>query len=69
MDNLVFRAAASKNGSIFGFTGSNIAEGNELLKWVRQLNGIKSARLYISEEVLHVFDWLQPEVEQRIMTK
>lgn len=64
--NLVFRASFPKGGSIFGFTGSNIAEGNELLKWVRKLRGVKSAKIYISEEVLHVYDWLEREVKHRI---
>lgn len=64
--NLVFRASFPKGGSIFGFTGSNIAEGNELLKWVKKQRGVKSARIYISEEVLHVYDWLEREVKHRI---
>jgi DNA-binding Lrp family transcriptional regulator len=62
--NLVFRANASTSGSIFGFTGANVAEGNEMLKWVRQLDGVKTADIYISEEVIHVFDWLEKEVEK-----
>ena len=67
IDNLVFRADASENGSIFGFTGSNIAEGNELLRWVRRLPAVRSAKMNIVEEVVHVFDWLEREVERRSM--
>lgn len=66
IDNLVFKASASKNGSIFGFTGSNITEGNELLKWVKQLDGVRAARITIAEEVIHVFDWLEREVEKQL---
>jgi len=64
--NLVFRASDSSNGSIFGFTGANLAEGNEVLGWVRQLNGVRAARMNISEEVVHVFDWLETEVDRRV---
>jgi DNA-binding Lrp family transcriptional regulator len=64
--NLIFKASFPKGGSIFGFTGSNIAEGNELLKWAKKHRGVKSARIYISEEVLHVYDWLEREVKHRI---
>ena len=49
-------------GSIFGFTGANIAEGNEMVKWAEQLDGVKAANICISEEV---FDWLEKEVESR----
>jgi DNA-binding Lrp family transcriptional regulator len=65
ISNLVFTASSSKDGSIFGFTGSNISEGNDLLKWVRQLNHVKSAQLNISEEVFYIFDWLEREVASR----
>ena len=64
--NLVFRANASETGSIFGFNGANIAEGSEIVKWVRQLDGVKAAKIYISEEVIHVFDWLAREVKTKL---
>lgn len=63
--NLVFKASASKNDLIFGFNGTNIAQGNELLKWAKKLPGVKSARLNIVENVVHVYDWLEREVGMR----
>jgi DNA-binding Lrp family transcriptional regulator len=65
IENLVFRASASKTGSIFGFTGANVAEGSEILNWVKKLPGVKAARMNIVEEILHVFDWLEGEVKTR----
>ncbi|MGI0081593.1 MAG: hypothetical protein ACRECH_18485 [Nitrososphaerales archaeon] len=65
IDNLVFRASASKNVSIFGFNGANVAEGTEILKWVKKLQGVKSAKMNIVEDVVHVYDWLEREVSER----
>jgi DNA-binding Lrp family transcriptional regulator len=65
IDNLVFKASASKNDLIFGFNGRNVTEGNEILKLVKKLPGVKSAKMNIVEQVVHVFDWLENEVDKR----
>jgi DNA-binding Lrp family transcriptional regulator len=67
--NLVFSAADSRNGSIFGFTGRNVAEGNEILRWVKEQPGVKSARMNIVEEVVYVFDWVERELETLSSTR
>jgi DNA-binding Lrp family transcriptional regulator len=64
--NLVFRASDSQNGSVFGFTGANVAEGNEILEWVRKQPKVKSADLIITEKVVQVFDWLESEVQRQL---
>ncbi|MDA4133022.1 MAG: Lrp/AsnC family transcriptional regulator, partial [Thaumarchaeota archaeon] len=48
IEDLVFRAAYSTNGLVFGFTGSNIAAGTEILRWVRRQEGVSSARMNIT---------------------
>lgn len=63
--NLVFRASAAKNDLIFGFNGTNIAEGSEILKLVKKVPEVKSAKLNIVENVVHVYDWIEKEVEER----
>jgi DNA-binding Lrp family transcriptional regulator len=65
IEDLVFRAAYSTNGLVFGFTGSNIAAGTEILRWVRRQEGVSSARMNITEEVVHAYDWLEKEVAKR----
>lgn len=65
IDNLVFRAGAAKNDLIFGFNGTNVGEGNEILKWVKKLPGVKTVRMNIVEYVVHVFGWLSKEVDKR----
>jgi DNA-binding Lrp family transcriptional regulator len=65
IDDLVFRATYSTNGLIFGFTGANVAEGTEILQWVKRQDGVSSARMNITEEVVHAFDWLDKEIEKR----
>jgi hypothetical protein len=62
----VFTASDARNSSIFGFTSANIAEGNEILSWVKQQNGIRTARLNIIEKVVHAYAWLEKEVERRV---
>jgi DNA-binding Lrp family transcriptional regulator len=66
IDNLIFRASAAKNDLIFGFNGTNISEGNDILKWVKKLSGVRSVKMNIVENVTHVFDWLMREVDARI---
>jgi DNA-binding Lrp family transcriptional regulator len=63
--NLVFRASAAKNDLIFGFNGTNIAEVSEILKLVKNVPNVKSARLNIVQNVVHVYDWIEEEVEKR----
>jgi len=64
--NLVFRASDLQNGSVFGFTGANVAEGNEILEWVRTQPGVNSAHMTITEKVVQVFDWLEAEVRRQL---
>src|SRR5437870_6802484 len=59
--NVVFRASDSENGSVFGFTGANVAEGSDILEWVKQQPGVKSASMTIAERVVQVFDWIESE--------
>jgi DNA-binding Lrp family transcriptional regulator len=66
--NVIFRASDSQNGSVFGFTGANVAEGNDILEWVKQQPGVNSASMTIAERVVQVFDWIEREVERRMRT-
>ena len=66
--NVVLRASDSQDGSVFGFTGANVAEGNDLLEWVKQQPGVISASMTIAERVVHVFDWIESEVDMRVRT-
>ena len=66
--NLVFRASDSQNGSVFGFTGANVAEGNEILEWARNQPGVMSADIIITEKVVQVFDWLESFVKRQLAT-
>ena len=65
--HVVFRASDSQNGSVFGFTGANVAEGNDILEWVRQQPGVRSATMTIVERVVQVFDWIEGEVQRRVV--
>src|SRR5467141_2426306 len=62
--NVIFRASDSQNGSVFGFTGANVAEGNDILEWVKQQRGVNSASMTIAERVVQVFDWIESEVKR-----
>src|SRR2546427_1314905 len=64
--NVIFRASDSQNGSVFGFTGANVAEGNDILEWAKQQPGVKSASMTIAERVVQVFDWIEDEVKRRV---
>jgi len=66
--NVVFRASDSENGSVFGFTGANVAEGSDVLEWVKRQPGVISASMTIAERVVQVFEWIESEVERRMRT-
>ena len=66
IENLVFRASASKSDLIFGFNGANVAEGSDLLKLVKSIPGVKSAKMNIVEHVVYVYDWLEKQVDKLI---
>ena len=63
--NVVFRASDSENGSVFGFTGANVAEGSDILEWVKQQPGVKSGSMTIAERVVQVFDWIEKSRDAR----
>lgn len=65
---VIFRASDSQNGSVFGFTGANVAEGNDILEWVKHQPGVISASMTIAERVVQVFDWIENEVETYVRT-
>lgn len=65
IENLRFKAVDSGNGLIFGFSGNNVEEGNKVMRWVKQIQGVKSARMTIVEDVFYVFDWLEQEAGRR----
>jgi DNA-binding Lrp family transcriptional regulator len=67
--NVIFRASDSQNSSVFGFTGANVAEGNDILEWVRKQPGVRSANMTIAERVVQVFDWIEDEVKSRVNDK
>lgn len=67
--NVIFRASDTQNGSVFGFTGANVAEGSDILEWVKQQPGVRSASIAITERVVHVFDWIQNEVDKQVKAK
>src|SRR5438046_10141438 len=56
--NVVFQASDSQNGSIFGFTGANVAEGNEMLELVRAQPGDECATMNMAEKGLDACDGL-----------
>jgi DNA-binding Lrp family transcriptional regulator len=66
--DVVFRASDSQNGSVFGFTGANVAQGNDILEWVKQQTGVRSVTMTIAERVVQVFDWIENEVERQVRT-
>ena len=64
--DVVFRASDSQNGSVFGFTGANVAQGNDILEWVKQQPGVRSVTMTIAERVVQVFDWIESEVKRQV---
>jgi DNA-binding Lrp family transcriptional regulator len=67
IENLRFKATDSENGLVFGFSGRNVEEGNKVMRWVKQLQGVKSARITIVEDVFYLFDWLEEEVGRQVV--
>jgi DNA-binding Lrp family transcriptional regulator len=66
--DVVFRASDSQNGSVFGFTSANVAQGNDILEWVKQQLGVRSVTMTIAEMVVQVFHWIESEVKRQVRT-
>ena len=60
--NLVFKSADRSNTLIFGFSGKNVSEGQELLDWLTREPVVSSVKINIVEKVIYAFDWLEKEV-------
>ena len=67
VENLAFRSTEAKTFSIYGFTGTNINEGEEITKWIKQQPGVVSVRMNIVEGVTHAYSWLERELEAQIL--
>ncbi len=67
--DIIFRANDSRSGLIFGFAAANIAQGNDILEWVKQQPGVRFASLTMVERIVQAFDWIQREVETRMKTR
>ncbi|MDG6904316.1 MAG: winged helix-turn-helix transcriptional regulator [Nitrososphaerota archaeon] len=68
VDNLVFSGHYGESGMIFGFYSNNVAQGAEILNWIKAQRGVRAARMRIIQDVLYCFEWLEKELG-RFQTK
>jgi len=64
-DEMTFRDIASPTHSVFGVTCTNIAEGEEIAKWIKTQPGVSTVWLNIVEEPIHSYEWLEKKVKAR----
>src|SRR2546428_9417771 len=62
--DVVSRASDSQKGSVFGFNGANVAQGNDILEWDKQQPGGRSVTMTIAKRAEQVFDCIEREVKR-----
>jgi DNA-binding Lrp family transcriptional regulator len=59
---------SSKQYSTFVMVYDNLSEADEATKWMKSLDGVKSVKMGIMNELFVIQDWLRSEINQRIST-
>ncbi len=67
-DRIVYRYTDSNTHSIFTIPSANVAECQEISKWVRNQDGVELVKSDIYQEQIPVYEWLEKEVKRQIST-
>jgi len=60
---------APEEYSLFVAHLSNASEVQEILQWMKKVEGVREVRLTLEVEHIHVQDWLEGEIEKRLSTR
>jgi hypothetical protein len=66
LQRIIFTHTAPQQYSLFVAHLANASEVQEVLQWVKQLEGVRDVRSSIEVEHIHVQDWLEGEIEKRL---
>jgi AraC-like DNA-binding protein len=57
-----FRNTESRTHSVYGFACANVTDGAEIRKSIENQPGVRTVRMNIVEQLVHVYDWIESEV-------
>jgi DNA-binding Lrp family transcriptional regulator len=60
---------APQEYSLFIAHLSNASEVQEILKWMKKVEGVREVRVTFGVEHIHVHEWLEGEIEKRLSTR
>ncbi len=74
VDNLIlakrgqifFAHTSAADHSSFSLVCANVAEAEEIYRWMRTLDGVKDVRMAIMREIIPVYEWLEGEIERNL---
>jgi DNA-binding Lrp family transcriptional regulator len=55
-----------KQYSTFSAVFNNMGEAEEMHQWVKSLEGAENTRMYMEQQIIHVFDWINNEINNRL---
>jgi len=56
----------SEQHSTFVMVYDNLSEADDVLDWMRSLDGVKTVRMGIMKELIILQDWLRVEIDRRL---
>ncbi|MFQ5999114.1 MAG: hypothetical protein ACE5KO_07405, partial [Candidatus Bathyarchaeia archaeon] len=62
---VVFVLLELKQHSMIGLYYHNITEAEESYRWVTKLDGVETARMYLTQEQIPVHEWLNDQIQRQ----
>jgi DNA-binding Lrp family transcriptional regulator len=69
LPRIISMHTAPREHSLFIAHLSNASEIQEILKWMKKVEGVRKVRLTFGVEHIHVQEWLEGEIEKRLSTR
>jgi DNA-binding Lrp family transcriptional regulator len=66
LEKAVFVDTRSKQYSIFSSVFHNMGEADELYRWIKDLDGVDETRMYLEQQIIQVYDWLDGRINSHL---
>ena len=69
LHRIIFTHTAPQEYSLFVAHVANASEVEEILEWMKRLNGVREVRSTIEVDHIHVHEWVEGEIQKRLSTR
>jgi DNA-binding Lrp family transcriptional regulator len=66
LEKAVFVDTRNKQYSVFAVVFQNMGEADETYRWIKSLDGVESTKMYLEQQIIHVYEWLDDEINKRL---